>query len=655
RFRDLIEGSIQGVFVHRGFHILFANEAYARMMGYVSIEEALAQPSMLDTIAPESRSKAERRYQRLMAGEVMPGLQRERNIRRDGSEMWVDLVDRVVTWNGEPAVQVTLMDITDRVQSERELEVQAAKVMALAEEIDAAREEAERNRRKAEAANAAKSRFLAVMSHELRTPMTGIMGVVDLLLGYAPRGEQRTLLRTLKDSAETLLTLLNDVLDFSKIEAGQLRLECIDFAPSRVVDDVVRLFSARASEKGLALSTHLPDGIPTAVRGDPTRLRQVLFNLVGNAIKFTEKGRIAIRLGCETADGGFTFRFEVQDTGIGLSAGQVATLFRPFTQADDSTTRRFGGTGLGLAICKRLVEAMRGTIDVTSTVGQGSSFWFTVTVAAGDPARVETETSTTAPQATGHPLRILLAEDNEVNRMVISAMLARMGHTVHGVGDGRQAVAAVAADDWDVVLMDMQMPEMDGSEATRLIRRMPPPKGEVPIVALSADALPEHRAHYMAGGLDGFLTKPVDWHDLAETVRRCQKGETPGVSPTHPAAPAQTADFPLLDPDRLNNLKESIGEEALLEMVEKLPPEFLKRLDALAAAVAAGDLHTAKRAAHQLRGLAGSFAATRVEAYARQIEEKAIDIAAVAAETGGLKEASRDTLAAFLALRAAGD
>lgn len=433
--------------------------------------------------------------------------------------------------------------------AEATLQRQASELLALAEQIDSARRETNRSRARAEEANAAKSHFIANVNHELRTPMAGVMGIVDLLLDAGLPAKAHALIRTLKGSAGMLLALLNDILDFSKIEAGQPALETVDFSPRRVVGEVERLFAVTAAEKGLVLPVALDPGLPFSLRGDPTRLRQVLANLVGNAIKFTERGRGDIRVHVlGLAPGAHEppapmIRFEVEDTGIGMSAEQQGCLFRPFFQADASTTRRFGGTGLGLAISRRLVEAMDGTIAVESVPGRGSVFRVDLALPVGHgDAMADAAVPMPLPPVAGRSgVRVLLVEDNGVNRMVVATMLTRRGCAVTSVPDGEQAVAAAGAADFDVVLMDMQMPVMDGVAATQAIRRLPSCRRTVPIVAFTADALPEHLRLYRTAGADDVLVKPVDWERLDHAIRRAAglTGPAPVAPPT--AAPPATA------------------------------------------------------------------------------------------------------------------
>jgi PAS domain S-box-containing protein len=362
-------------------------------------------------------------------------------------------------------------------------------------------------------ASAAKSLFLATMSHEIRTPLSGVIGMLHLVLNGAELPQEvRSNLKIGLNSAESLLGIINDILDFSKIEAGQLQLEHATFDLHATAREIAQNFREQAQLRGLEFTLTITSCVPQYVLGDVTRLRQILINLIGNALKFTEKGSVTVAMDAEQSnDNKAKVSFQVADTGIGIPADVLPNLFQMFQQADDSTTRKFGGTGLGLAICRHMVNAMGGEITVTSIVGQGSCFAFTL----------ELEISKAPPAEEGiplpphsHRLLILCAEDVRVNQLIIQAQLTNMGHEVDMVGTGLEAIRALSQKDYDLVLMDGRMPEMDGTDATRAIRAGGTPDYEVRnpairIVALTANASNEDREQALAAGMDDYLTKPV--------------------------------------------------------------------------------------------------------------------------------------------------
>ncbi|MEO7150735.1 MAG: ATP-binding protein [Burkholderiaceae bacterium] len=407
--------------------------------------------------------------------------------------------------------------VTERLRTRTRAAVHAARdlVEALAANtrtLEAQAVELEAARLEGERANAAKSRFLAMMSHEIRTPMNGVLGTAELLSHSALDAGQRRLVETAQRSGAAMLALIDDLLDLSRIDAGKLTLHVSSFEPGLLIEDVVQLLAPSARAKGLDIARRLDPRLPGRVRGDALRLRQVLINLLANAIKFTERGHVELRVDViERTTDAVGLQFEVRDTGPGIDAEHHAAMFEAFTQADASTTRRHGGSGLGLAIVKQLAQLMGGEVGVTSRSGAGATFWLRLRLAIateGGATGRSTETAPTTPEPVH--ARVLLAEDNTVNQLVLQRMLELLGCRVDVVGDGRAACAAAATQHYDVILMDLHMPSMDGLQATGWIRATPDGASRrTPIVALSAAALPEDRARCADAGMADFISKPV--------------------------------------------------------------------------------------------------------------------------------------------------
>jgi len=463
----------------------------------------------------------------------------------------------------------------------------------------------------AESANRTKSDFLASMSHEIRTPMTAIMGIADLLSKTPLSDEQDRYVRIFRRAGDNLLNLVNDILDLSKVEASQLELEQTGFALPDLLEKVTELVAGRAQEKELALTCEIAPGVPGDLLGDPTRLQQVLLNLLGNAIKFTESGSVSLRVSLESgSESQAVLRFTVADTGIGIPDENLGRVFERFTQADSSTTRRFGGSGLGLTISKRLVELMGGHIWAESTVGQGSVFCFAVPFAhwegilrrAGEPRSARLELSLPA-------LRILLVEDSADNCVITVAYLADTPYMIEIAENGAIACEMFAAGKYDLILMDRQMPVMDGVTATRTIRALEKSSGRppTPIIALTASALKGDREQFLAAGCTEFLTKPIKQESLLHAIRDCSHG-----------APAWSSDQVVQDLGVIPPANALLAARV---------PQFLqnrrKDVTAMRDALAREDWKTVERLGHNMRGTGAGYGFQAITDLGESIEREA--------------------------------
>lgn len=562
-----------------------------------------------------------------------------------GKKLWVHFVGRVQRDDAGAVQSIfgVIQNVTNRKRQEQAL-------ISSKEHAQEVAKEAEQARKSAVASDQAKSDFLANMSHEIRTPMNGVLGTLNLLEGSSLERDQRNLVRVCRDSAEMLLTILNDILDFSKLESGQMHMELVSFNLDQLLDGVTSLFSDRAAEKGIFLTTEISPNLPQWVEGDPTRLRQILFNLISNAIKFTEKGGVAVTVRVSEADiaqdtsGAFSLMISVQDSGIGISEEAKENLFGRFNQADATITRRFGGSGLGLAISKQLIGLMDGEIGVDSVMGQGSCFWFRIPSRETAAPAVEAINETELDPAQTNQLSVLVAEDNKTNQLLIQRMLGDLVGSVTIVNNGMEAVEAAQETLYDLIFMDVQMPVLDGVSATREIKAFTAPHCHTPIYALSANVFPEQIRQYLASGMEGHVAKPIERGALEAVLATIQLnaaqknadtlepiGAQLSLAQTKPAPSKgpSTMNYKLdelIDMERLTSLQKSLGSEASAELIDCLSNDMVEILQALKQAISQGDENEAKMAAHQIRGAAANGAVQLVASAALDFEKEEASI-----------------------------
>ncbi|HYD31620.1 MAG TPA: PAS domain S-box protein [Azospirillaceae bacterium] len=591
------------VIINTGGIIQQVNPAVVEMFGYTEREMVGQNVHMLMPGRPDGLHHDQLMRQAQRTGQVIGRGREIQGRRKDGTLVPMEISVSSFHHQDQAFFAGIIRDISARKWAEKALldanEMLERRVMERTAELEAAR-------RRAEEAAHAKSDFLAIMSHEIRTPLNGIMGMVRLLLDTPLSAIQRDQAQTILYSGDVLLTILNDILDMSKLEAGRMEMEHVPFDLPRAIDGVVALMAGRAEEKGLVLEVAYAPDVPRHVAGDPTRLRQVLLNLLSNAIKFTADGRVTIEvLPGPPRPGRVTVQFAVIDTGIGLPEEMHARLFAPFIQADTSISRRYGGTGLGLSICKRIIDLMNGRIAVASDTGIGATFWFLVPFdAAAVPPESAADTPDTAPAGPERLLNILLAEDSPINQKVAVGLLKRRGHTVTVVEDGAEAVAAVRTGHYDLVLMDMQMPHLDGLEATRRIRVLPDERARIPILAMTANAQRSAAERCLAAGMNGYIAKPIVPEALFTALARF--GGVADTDARTAAAPTGREEerAPLFDPEPLELLREMLGTDEVLSLIR----DFLEDAAAKVEAIRRGsDRLTLRILVHDLKTGAGTM------------------------------------------------
>ena len=615
QYRSLVQAAPETIFslaVEDG-SFSFINPAFERMTGWPP-EEWIGRP-FIDLSHPDDRPLAIASIHQLIVGEDPPPF--ELRIRtRSGAVRSTEFVVTPYRDGDRMALILGLArDVTDRKRVEMDL--RAAKEAA-------------------ESASQAKSEFLANMSHEIRTPMNGLIGMTGLLLDTPVDPQQEEYVETIRSSGETLLTLINDILDFSKIESGRLELEHQPFELRRSITDSLDLVAGRAQEKDIQLNYHVAEDCPEVVVGDVTRLRQIIVNLLSNSVKFTERGEVRVDITSQRTDPGcFELLVAVRDSGVGISPDRIESIFESFSQADASTTRKFGGTGLGLAISKHLAELMGGRIWVDSAVGQGSTFYVTVPVRSPDetsdqlrPRRpaIRRSTENKPLLARRLPLRILVADDNVINQKVARLLLENLGYRSDLAANGLEVLEALKRQRYDIVLMDVQMPELDGLETTRRICRDWSERDRPRIIAVTAGAMRGDREKCLEAGMDDYISKPVQAEELESVLERVG-----GLAPADRTSALQLVPSDPRD-EALSEIEATGVDLQVIQSLHRLRPRMLQelvdnflntaghRVARILRAVDKADDQTLQGVAHSLKGSSGTLGAVRMAEICSDLE-----------------------------------
>jgi PAS domain S-box-containing protein len=608
--------------------ITYVNKAFSDISGYTA-EEAIGKSPRFLQGEFTKRETLDALRKALSQGK--PFKDELLNYRKDGTPYWLEIsIVPVKDSDGRITHYAGIeRDISARKKEEVEYKNMWVQLKRANLKAEATSRELQESLKRAEEANKAKGDFLANMSHELRTPMNGVLGMAQLLADMPMDSEQREYVSTINSSAESLLMLLNDILDFSKIEAGALLLENIPYSPADAIRHTANLLAVNATGKGVDFFCECDSNLPAHIMGDPGRLRQVITNLLGNAIKFTDRGHVGVQARLLEQDGTPWLHVRVEDTGLGIPAGKLHEIFEKFTQADASITRRFGGTGLGLAISKQLVALMQGTIGVESVEGKGSTFWFSI------PCRIPTheeleahghiETVRKRPQFSCKPMeqaRVLLVEDYPVNRVFAEKLLRKFGFTqIDSAENGWEALLKYRSGSYDIIFMDCQMPEIDGYLATRKIREFEANTPmHTPIVAMTANAMVGDREKCLKAGMDDYLSKPLRVEHVRSVLQSYfNLGEVPAAPAAPVAAPAATPQEPVVDMEQLRLFTDGNAEEEC-ELIELFVTQADDMLAVLGNSLDDAAKEAWKSAAHRFKGSSGNLGANRLHRLCKRAE-----------------------------------